>query len=245
MTGTVKGLDWVERVGVTGTFDAETSIGHFIATVNDDNQAFWFILGLTRSNYVGGPDVEAAKAAAQADYERRVLSALTASASEPATEEDDDGERLRDAWSDFEDENNLVYEGHPLYMKWRACHDAFHAAWPQGNAAAKAAALAVLSPSPLPASAPEPVADQEELIADTAQQIISDIEACACEDCATTTQRHIRNLAAILTASTNETSGAKTLHGPFGWLNGVRGLSEDTWELERTATSISQFLSMR
>ena len=71
----VKPLVWVERVGVTGTFDAASVFGTFIATVTDDGRGFWFISGLTTGNYVGGT-VEAAKAAAQADYEQRIMSAL-------------------------------------------------------------------------------------------------------------------------------------------------------------------------
>lgn len=72
----VKPLEWVERIGVTGTFDAESSCGHYIASVTDDGRGHWFIVGLTQSNYVG-TTVEEAKAAAQADFERRIRAALT------------------------------------------------------------------------------------------------------------------------------------------------------------------------
>ena len=72
----VKPLEWVERVGVTGTFDANTSIGHYIASITDDGRGHWFIVGLTTSNYTTA-NIEAVKAAAQADYERRILSALS------------------------------------------------------------------------------------------------------------------------------------------------------------------------
>lgn len=48
----VKPLDWVEREGVTSTFDASTSIGHYVATITDDGRGMWFIVGLTQSNYM-------------------------------------------------------------------------------------------------------------------------------------------------------------------------------------------------
>jgi len=73
----VKPLEWEERVGVDGTFDAYTSIGHYIATITDDDRGMWFAVGLTQSNYCA-PDIDIAKAAAQADYERRIISVLTA-----------------------------------------------------------------------------------------------------------------------------------------------------------------------
>ena len=80
----VKHLDWVEREGVTGTFDASTSIGtfdastsigHYIATITDDDRGMWFIVGQTMANYMP-PDIDAVRAAAQADYEARIKSAL-------------------------------------------------------------------------------------------------------------------------------------------------------------------------
>lgn len=79
----VKPLEWEERVGVDGTFDAYTSIGHYIATITDDDRGMWFVVGLTRSNYCA-PYIDIVKAAAQADYERRILSALETA--EPATD---------------------------------------------------------------------------------------------------------------------------------------------------------------
>ena len=71
----VKPLEWEERIGVTGTYDAKTPIGSFIASVTDEGRGHWFIVGLSGSNYIG-TTVEEAKAAAQADYERRILSAI-------------------------------------------------------------------------------------------------------------------------------------------------------------------------
>lgn len=71
----VKHLDWVEREGVTGTFDASTSIGHYIATITDDDRGMWFIVGQTMANYMP-PDIDAVRAAAQADYEQRIRSAI-------------------------------------------------------------------------------------------------------------------------------------------------------------------------
>lgn len=74
-TGGVKPLEWEERVGVEGTFDAYTSIGHYIATITDDDRGMWFVVGLTQSNYCA-PDIDIVKAAAQADYDQRIRSAL-------------------------------------------------------------------------------------------------------------------------------------------------------------------------
>lgn len=71
----VKPLEWEPRIGVDDVFDAHSPVGHFITSVSDDGRGHWFILGLTRSNYIGC-SVEDAKAAAQADYEARILSAL-------------------------------------------------------------------------------------------------------------------------------------------------------------------------
>lgn len=70
----VKALEWIERVGVTDTFDAKTSIGNYIAALTDDGQSFWFVVGLTRSNYT--ETLEAAKAAAQSDFDARIRSAI-------------------------------------------------------------------------------------------------------------------------------------------------------------------------
>lgn len=80
----VRKLEWVERIGVAGTFDASTSIGHFIATITDDNRGMWFIVGQTTSNYTA-PDMNLIKAAAQAEYEARIRAALAqpATAGEP------------------------------------------------------------------------------------------------------------------------------------------------------------------
>lgn len=77
----VKALEWEERVGVEGTFDAYTSIGHYIATITDDELGMWFVVGLTQSNYCE-PDIGIVKAAAQADYERRIRSTLEPAAPE-------------------------------------------------------------------------------------------------------------------------------------------------------------------
>ena len=71
----VRELEWVERTGVAGTFDASTSVGHYIATITDDGRGMWFIIGLTTSNYTIG-DIDVVRAAAQADYEARIRSAL-------------------------------------------------------------------------------------------------------------------------------------------------------------------------
>lgn len=71
----VKQLDWIERKGVTGTFDANTSIGHYIATTTDDNRGMWFIVGQTTGEYMQ-PDLDAVRAAAQADYEQRIMAAI-------------------------------------------------------------------------------------------------------------------------------------------------------------------------
>lgn len=71
----VRELEWIERTGVTGTFDARTSIGHYIATITDDGRGMWFIVGLTTSNYTIG-DIDVVRAAAQADYEARIKAAL-------------------------------------------------------------------------------------------------------------------------------------------------------------------------
>ncbi len=71
----VKPLEWVEREGVTGTFDASTPVGHYIATITDDDRGMWFIVGQTMGAYML-PDIDVVKAAAQADYEQRILSAL-------------------------------------------------------------------------------------------------------------------------------------------------------------------------
>lgn len=68
-------LEWVERIGVDGTFDASTSIGHYIATITDDGRGMWFIVGLTTSNYIDG-DISAVQFAAQSDYENRIRSAI-------------------------------------------------------------------------------------------------------------------------------------------------------------------------
>lgn len=76
-TISVKSLEWVERVGVSGTFDANTSIGHFIASITDDDRGIWFIVGQTGSNYTD-PDIAVVKAAAQAGYESRIRAALAA-----------------------------------------------------------------------------------------------------------------------------------------------------------------------
>lgn len=85
----VGALEWKERVGVDGTFDAYTSIGHYIATITDDDRGMWFVVGLTQSNYCA-PDIDIVKAAAQADYERRILSALTTEPAAPEGRQDDD-----------------------------------------------------------------------------------------------------------------------------------------------------------
>ncbi len=71
----VKALEWVEREGVTGTFDASTSVGHYIATITDDDRGMWFIVGQTTGEYMQA-DIRAVRAAAQADYEARIRSAL-------------------------------------------------------------------------------------------------------------------------------------------------------------------------
>ncbi|KAB2679773.1 hypothetical protein [Brucella pseudintermedia] len=68
----VKKLEWGElRYTEDYSFaqDAETSIGRYIATDNG-----WFLQG--QSGWKSEDDIEAAKAAAQADYEARILSAL-------------------------------------------------------------------------------------------------------------------------------------------------------------------------
>ncbi|NKE75363.1 hypothetical protein [Ochrobactrum sp. MC-1LL] len=70
----VKKLEWGElRYTEDYSFaqDAETSIGRYIATDNG-----WFLQG--QSGWKSEDDIEAAKAAAQADYERRILSAIEA-----------------------------------------------------------------------------------------------------------------------------------------------------------------------
>lgn len=71
---TVKKLEWKERIGVTGTFEAQTSIGSFVAYVTDEGRGRW-LSELTMGAYAG-TTLEAAKAAAQSDYEARILSAL-------------------------------------------------------------------------------------------------------------------------------------------------------------------------
>lgn len=68
-------LEWIERIGVDGTFDASTSIGHYIATITDDGRGMWFVVGLTTSNYIDG-DISAVQFAAQSDYENRIRSAI-------------------------------------------------------------------------------------------------------------------------------------------------------------------------
>src|SRR5690606_29092892 len=68
----VKKLEWGElRYTEDYSFaqDAETSIGRYIATDNG-----WFLQG--QSGWKSEDDIEAAKAAAQADYEARVMSAI-------------------------------------------------------------------------------------------------------------------------------------------------------------------------
>ncbi|MCO7727820.1 hypothetical protein NJB93_14610 [Brucella intermedia] len=70
--GAVKKLEWGElRYTEDYSFaqDAETSIGRYIATDNG-----WFLQG--QSGWKDENDIEAAKAAAQADYEARILSAI-------------------------------------------------------------------------------------------------------------------------------------------------------------------------
>lgn len=71
----VKALEWVEREGVTGTFDASTSVGHYIATITDDDRGMWFIVGQTTGEYMQA-DIRAVRAAAQADYEQRIMAAI-------------------------------------------------------------------------------------------------------------------------------------------------------------------------
>lgn len=71
----VKALDWIEREGVAGTFDASTSVGHYIATITDDDRGMWFLVGQTTGEYTK-PDIDAVRAAAQADYEQRIMAAI-------------------------------------------------------------------------------------------------------------------------------------------------------------------------
>ncbi|WP_144223182.1 hypothetical protein [Mesorhizobium amorphae] len=86
MTGTVKALEWEQRWNANGpVFYAKTSIDWYIvATASGEGCQgtwYWFVAGDTIKGWANSESE--AKAAAQADYERRVLSALTASASEP------------------------------------------------------------------------------------------------------------------------------------------------------------------
>lgn len=91
MTGTVKALEWEAYPGANEVMTegygqrrqylerALFGFGAYCLMVKDGRYS-------VKSDYMDGPEYdtgEAAKAAAQADYERRVLSALTASASEP------------------------------------------------------------------------------------------------------------------------------------------------------------------
>lgn len=71
----VRELEWVERTGVAGTFDASTSIGHYIASITDEGRGHWFIVGQTTSNYTID-DIDVVKAEAYLDYESRIRSAL-------------------------------------------------------------------------------------------------------------------------------------------------------------------------
>lgn len=71
----VKPLEWKDKrptdeIGVTAQ-DAFSSIGHYIACDNG-----WFLLG--QGDWHPISDIESAKAAAQADYEQRIRSALIA-----------------------------------------------------------------------------------------------------------------------------------------------------------------------
>lgn len=77
-------LEWIERIGVDGTFDASTSIGHYIATITDDGRGMWFVVGLTTSNYIDG-DISAVQFAAQSDYENRIRSAIEVAPHPPAS----------------------------------------------------------------------------------------------------------------------------------------------------------------
>lgn len=109
----VGALAWKERVGVDGTFDAYTSIGHYIATITDDDRGMWFVVGLTQSNYCA-PDIDIVKAAAQADYERRILSALT---TEPAAPEGRrEAVRIGDAVLDWMVKFDLLDAGNEYYV---------------------------------------------------------------------------------------------------------------------------------
>lgn len=91
MTGAVKALVW-------NPFRAETPFGYYQIDDQTDRSAEElkgrppFLLSGSRLDLSRHPTLADARAAAQADYERRVLSALTASASEPGPVADDSRE---------------------------------------------------------------------------------------------------------------------------------------------------------
>jgi len=66
-------------------------------------------------------------------------------AGEPASEtEGMGGDALREAWDDFEDDNDLVRDGH-RHIRYAASHEAFTQAWGNGLEAAQNAARAALT----------------------------------------------------------------------------------------------------
>jgi hypothetical protein len=71
----VKQLEWELRIGSSTTYGAETPFNDYIATITDENEGYWYLRGVTRGHKCD-PDMAVVKAAAQADYEARVLSAL-------------------------------------------------------------------------------------------------------------------------------------------------------------------------
>lgn len=105
----VKHLDWVEREGVTGTFDASTSIGHYIATITDDDRGMWFIVGQTMANYMP-PDINAVRAAAQADYEQRIMAAIEITSSDVEAHRDYSEASRRDS-SEPESSTSETHDG--------------------------------------------------------------------------------------------------------------------------------------
>lgn len=71
-----KALVWERRIGSSDTFDADTAFSRYTAGTNDSAEGFWQMPGLTPTYYFQS-GLDAAKAAAQADYESRIRSAVS------------------------------------------------------------------------------------------------------------------------------------------------------------------------